>query len=127
MGDYTQLIVNAAVSLAHPKEFYEELEAKVLNLRGSSFYHCGGAPSICEFGENHAYKTVSLMTQTKDGRGQEEFLMWLKPHVKAGMGEKEIWAIQIWESGEPKLWQLGDGGYMCARCGDTSTPCYCSS
>jgi hypothetical protein len=94
MGDYTKLIVSA-VAIGVTKE---EVEAKIKELGpSSSYYHATFANRV----------EISIICQTKYGRGQQEFLEWMQPFVKDGSGPNDIWAIQMDEySVTPRFWQL---------------------
>lgn len=110
MGDYTKLIVHADARVDET-----ELRAKVDELRlDDSAYHCGGVVVDIKRstwrhaqmdGELHTLHVV-LVGQTKWGGRQSEFLKWFEPFVVGGSGEHEIWAFQIWEYGQPKVWAL---------------------
>jgi hypothetical protein len=100
MGDYEKLIVNAEVRVNE-----KELKAKIeeLGLLDSA-YHCSGVAKYI----NRAYPEdpvqLILVGQTKYGRGQDEFLDWLTPHVVQGSGADEVWSIQFSEyTGNPTL------------------------
>ena len=38
----------------------------------------------------------------------ETFLEWIKPHIDSGSGDRDMYAITIYESGEPVLYFLDD-------------------
>lgn len=100
MGDYTKLIVHEEVN-APKKELKDKI--KELGLYESA-YHCDGVVESVEdsayykgYQENHI--NLTLVGQTKYGRGQNEFLDWLEPYIRQGSGVKGIWAFQIDEYG----------------------------
>jgi hypothetical protein len=105
MGDYTKLIVSA-VAIGVTKE---EVEAKIKELDpSSSYYHATGTVVDVQNDDTFANRVeISIICQTKYGRGQQEFLEWMQPFVKDGSGPNDIWAIQMDEySVTPRFWQL---------------------
>jgi len=113
MGDYTKLIVNCDVKGLSIKQ----LNAAIDELGPStSAYHCGAGVRMiekasCSMGELE----LTLVCQTKYSRGQKEFLDFLLPHVAQGSGSGNIWAIQIYESGTPIIYQMSQE--KCEYCG----------
>ena len=98
MGDYTKLIVHCECT-ADPKKLKDKITE--LHLYESA-YHCDG---LVEQVDMLRYGlSVTLVGQTKYGRGQKEFLDWLAPFVIQGSGADGCWAIQFNEySAAPTL------------------------
>jgi hypothetical protein len=90
VGDYNVLIVSAKVrTSADEKTFKEEFQE--MFPQTDSAYHAT-APFI----EWNGW-TVSAIGQAKYNRGVAEFMDWLRPHVIAGMGPRDAWAINFSE------------------------------
>ncbi len=107
MGDYTKLIVHAEVRCSK-QELLEQLEELHLN---ESAYHCDGVVEHIE--ESRERLNITLVGQTKYGRGQEEFIEWLRPHVLQGSGPDDVFAIQFCEyDGEPCLYRKRNSGML---------------
>lgn len=105
MGDYVKLIIDAEVRVSR-----EALEHKLdeLPLCVSAYHSEGFVKEIQapEYGDKDRFMLV-VVGQTKYGRGQEEFLNWLKPFVTQGSGPSEIWAFQINEyTSKPTVWEM---------------------
>lgn len=104
MGDYTKLIVSCQVDVPE-----EDLRQRVseLSLNTSAYHSQEYIVSIERSDWSHREGDCTfnliLVGQTKWGRGQEDFLNWLKPYVTDASGPLGIWAFQISEYGEDGL------------------------
>lgn len=108
MGDYTKLIITAELNVER-----KALEDKIKELPlTESYYHCSGSVIQIEevnyYDEDKRILSLILVGQTKYGKGQEEFLAWLKPFVTKGTGERELWAIQMYEYGTGCFWYMDE-------------------
>lgn len=98
MGDYTKLIVHAEVKCSKD-DLLKQLEE--LHLLDSA-YHCDGVVEHIE--ENGKILNITIVGQTKYGRGQKEFIDWLQNYVVQGSGEDDVFAMKFSEYGrEPEL------------------------
>ncbi len=88
MGDYVKLIVHAEVTCT--KEEVETAIKEILRPTESA-YHCDDAIPQLDRG------VFTLAVQTKYGRGQDEFLKWLKHFVVQGSGPSSVYAMQFSE------------------------------
>jgi hypothetical protein len=97
MGDYTKLIVSCAVKVPDEEELKAKIEA--LGLYTSAYHSQELVVSVDKSDWHHRRECLMLVLvgQTKWGRGQVEFLDWLRPYVIQGSGQDDIWAFQISE------------------------------
>ena len=105
MADWEKLIVSCTANC----DFYElDRQLLALNL-GTSCYHSGEVVQVierCHYPESDRDLYITLVGQTRYGRGQDSFLRWLKPFVKQGSGAHQWFAIQMDEHTLPTLWYL---------------------
>lgn len=131
MGMYTELIFGASIKKDAPKEvintlhylvngkkLYEEVEIEksvtdgrnVLNGGGS--YYFGVCDSVAKmwFDDIRSEWIVSSRTNIKNyGSEIQTFLEWIKPFIDSGSGDREMYAITIYEEqSEPTIYYLYD-------------------
>ncbi len=130
MGYYTELIFGASFKKDVPEEVIAIIKAliegkaeEIVNLPDHPFFECEWWPELlaCSseyFGVNkalgkmwqdsHGGWRVSTRSSVTDYGGQiEDFLDWIKPYLKAGSGEREIYAIVIEEGlSFPRIYTL---------------------
>ncbi len=131
MGMYTELIFGASIKKDAPKEvintlhylvngkkLYEEVEIEksvtdgtnVLNGGGSYYFGvCDGVAKMW-FDDIRKEWIVSSRTNIKNyGSEIQTFLEWIKPFIDSGSGDKEMYAITIYEEqSEPTIYYLYD-------------------
>jgi hypothetical protein len=108
MGDYNKLIVSCTVKGVVKEELKNKVEG--LGLGTSAYQSQEHIISIEENDWDHRKGdlNVIIVGQTKNGRGQNEFCEWLRPHVIQGSGENDVFAMSFSEYGdEPSIWKLG--------------------
>lgn len=131
MGAYTELIFGASIKKDAPKEvintlhylvngkkIYEEVEIKksvtvgrnVLNGGGSYYFGvCNGVAKMW-FDDIRSEWIISSRTNIKNYESEiETFLEWIKPFIESGSGDREMYAITIYEEqSEPTVYYLYD-------------------
>lgn len=131
MGMYTELIFGASIKKDAPKEvintlhylvngkkLYEEVEIEksvtdgrnVLNGGGSYYFGvCGGVAKMW-FDNIRSEWIVSSRTNIKNYESEiQTFLEWIKPFIDSGSGDREMYAITIYEEqSEPTVYYLYD-------------------
>ncbi len=131
MGMYTELIFGASIKKDAPKEvintlhylvngkkLYEEVEIEksvtdgrnVLNGGGSYYFGvCDGVAKMW-FDDIRNEWIVSSRTNIKNYESEiQTFLEWIKPFVHSGSGDREMYAITIYEEqSEPTVYYLYD-------------------
>ena len=131
MGAYTELIFGASIKKDAPKEvintlhylvngkkIYEEVEIKksvtdgrnVLNGGGSYYFGvCNGVAKMW-FDDIRSEWIISSRTNIKNYESEiEKFLEWIKPFIESGSGDREMYAITIYEEqSEPTVYYLYD-------------------
>lgn len=126
---YTELILGADLKKDTPPEVIEtlkyilgEIEEKPTNfplsegrcewlLRGASCSFGVSSPvSKLWFDEVIGYWIISSRSNIKNYGGEiEEFLEWLKPYISSGSGNRNFYAITIYEDSEiPQIYYLND-------------------
>jgi hypothetical protein len=131
MGMYTELIFGASIKKDAPKEvintlhylvngkkLYEEVEIEksvtdgrnVLNGGGSYYFGvCDGVAKMW-FDDIRNEWIVSSRTNIKNYESEiQTFLEWIKPFIDNGSGDREMYAITIYEEqSEPTIYYLYD-------------------
>ncbi len=131
MGMYTELIFGASIKKDAPKEvintlhylvngkkLYEEVEIEksvtdgrnVLNGGGSYYFGvCDGVAKMW-FDDIRSEWIVSSRTNIKNYESEiQTFLEWIKPFIDSGSGDREMYAITIYEEqSEPTIYYLYD-------------------
>ncbi len=108
MGDYSKLIVSCTTEGLKEEQLREKLED--FQLYDSAYQSQEKVISI-EKGSWHHTKEdgleIVLVGQRKWGDGISDFCKWLKPFVRQGSGENEVFAMEFSEySTSPKLYTM---------------------
>jgi hypothetical protein len=133
MGMYTELIFGASIKkdapkkvintlhyLVNHKKLWEEVEIEesVTNgrnvLDGGGSYYFGVNTSVAKMWQDdidQEWKVSSRCNIKNYEREIETFLAWVKPFIDSGSGEREMYAITIYEEqAEPTIYYLYDAG-----------------
>jgi hypothetical protein len=128
MGMYTELIFGAELKKETPNEVIEalkymlgEVKEKPNNFplpdgrcewlfQGSSYYFAiNESVNKMWLDEIDNCWHISTRSNIKNYKDEiETFLEWIKPHIDSGSGDRDMYAITIYESGEPVLYFLDD-------------------
>ena len=129
MGMYTELIFGAELKKDTPNKVIEalkymlgEIEEKPLNFplpegrcewlfRGSSYYFAINEPVFKMWLDNiDECWHISTRSNIKNYEGEiETFLEWILPYIDSGSGDRDLYAIVIYEQqSEPKCYYLHD-------------------
>ncbi len=132
MGMYTELIFGARLKGNTPQEVIDTLKYMVGDLEekpeklafetstgrnvliGGSFYF-GVHSSVSKFYYDDIAKawTLSSRANIKNYEGEiDQFLDWIKPYIDSGSGNREMFAIKIYEEqDEPTIYYLHDADW----------------
>ena len=128
MGMYTELIFGAELKKETPNEVIEalkymlgEIKEKPNNyplpdgrcewlFQGSSYYFAiNESVNKMWLDEIDNCWHISTRSNIKNYEDEiETFLEWIKPYIDSGSGDRDMYAITIYESGEPVLYFLDD-------------------
>lgn len=128
MGNYTELIFGCALKKDTPKEVIDTLsfycgehqdESKVvfktksgrnpLNNGGSYYFGVINTNPNLQYDNIRNSWFINSRTNLKNYENEiDDFLSWIKPYIDQGSGEREMYAIVTYESGEPIIYYLDD-------------------
>ncbi len=130
MGMYTELIFGCSLKQDTPKEVIDtmyyllgakEIENPVFQTKyyknGYVFFNCGSYyfgvnKSVCRIWLDEISESyhVSIRFNTKNYENDiESFLAWIKPFIDSGSGDRDMYAITIYEEDEePTIYYLKD-------------------
>lgn len=127
MGMYTELIFGATLKKDTPENVIQAIKYMLgeLKERPEAFpfekgrldhllqlgsYYFAINNSVCKFWLDDISKCwiLSARCNLKNYEGEiEEFLEWIKPYIESGSGEREMYAITLYEeSSEPTIYYL---------------------
>ncbi len=126
MGMYTELILGASLKGDTPSQVIETLRqmvngGKLTNKPDHPFFqerrafilltcsccYFGVSSSIGRFWNSYGNYKITTRSAIKNYNGEiEKFLDWIKPYIKSGSGDKDMYAITTFEDGEPHLYFL---------------------
>lgn len=130
MGMYTELIFGASLKKDTPNEVIESLKYMMGEIeekpkfyplpegrcewmfRGGSYYF-GVHNAVSKFWQDDISKSWVLSTRFNIKNYEDEidtFLNWIKPYIESGSGNRDMYAIKIYEEqSEPTVYYLRDG------------------
>ena len=125
MGMYTELIFGAELKESTSNDIIESLRYFIGESDVIPSFRLSGGRRLCRgsyyFGVNRPVnkmwfddisKTyhVSIRCNLKNYQGEiQEFLEWIEPYIESGSGEREMYAIVMYEEDyEPKIYYLYD-------------------
>jgi len=129
MGMYTELIFGANLRSNTPKEVIDTLRYMAGDIEkpeklafetspgrnpinGTSSFYFGVSRPLCKmwFDEISDEWIISSRCNIKNYENEiESFLEWIKPYIDGGSGDRDMYAIKIYEeSSEPTIYYLYD-------------------
>jgi len=128
MGMYTELIFGAELKKETPNEVIEALKYMLGEVKekpnnfplpdgrcewlfqgGSYYFAINESVNKMWLDEIDNCWHISTRSNIKNYEDEiETFLEWIKPHIDSGSGDRDMYAITIYESGEPVLYFLDD-------------------